>query len=87
MTSFVFESVLIALVGGVIGCLLALPVNGIATSTTNFATFSEVAFAFRITPDVLVAGMIFAVLLGFVGGILPAWKAARQPLASGMRAL
>jgi ABC-type lipoprotein release transport system permease subunit len=87
MTSFVFESVLIALVGGVIGCLLALPVNGVATSTTNFATFSEVAFAFRITPPVLVAGIVFALGLGFVGGILPAWKAARQPLASGMRAL
>jgi putative ABC transport system permease protein len=87
MTSFVFESVLIALVGGVIGCLLALPVNGIATSTTNFATFSEVAFAFRITPDVLAYGIVFALVLGFVGGILPAWKAARQPLASGMRAL
>jgi ABC-type lipoprotein release transport system permease subunit len=87
LTSFVFESVLIALVGGVIGCLIALPVNGVATSTTNFATFSEIAFAFRITPAVLVTGMIFALVLGVVGGILPAWKASRQPLAAGMRAL
>ena len=87
LTSFVFESVLIALVGGVLGCLIALPVNGIATSTTNFATFSEVAFAFRITPAALLTGMVCAVILGVVGGILPAWKASRQPLAAGMRAL
>jgi ABC-type lipoprotein release transport system permease subunit len=87
MTSFVVESVLIALVGGIVGCLLALPVNGMATSTTNFATFSEVAFAFRITPPILLAGMIFALGLGVVGGILPAWKASRLPLAAAMRAL
>jgi putative ABC transport system permease protein len=87
MTSFVVESVLIALAGGVVGCLLALPINGMATSTTNFATFSEVAFAFRITPPILLAGMLFALGLGVVGGILPAWKASRLPLAAAMRAL
>jgi ABC-type lipoprotein release transport system permease subunit len=87
MLSFLVEAVIIALVGGVIGILLALPVNGMATSTTNFATFSEVAFGFRITPPIVVTGMIFALVLGLVGGLLPAWKAARQPLASGMRAL
>ena len=78
---------LIALVGGVVGCLLALPINGMATSTTNFATFSEVAFAFRITPPILLAGMIFALGLGVVGGFIPAWKASRLPLAAAMRAL
>ncbi len=87
MLSFVTESVLIALAGGVIGCLIALPINGTATSTTNFATFSEVAFAFRITPPVLVTGLVFSLLLGIVGGILPAWRAARLPLAAAMRAL
>lgn len=87
MTSFVAESVLIALLGGIVGCLLALPVNGMATSTTNFATFSEIAFAFRITPPILLAGILFSLGLGVVGGILPAWKASRLPLAAAMRAL
>ena len=85
MTSFVVESMLVALAGGVLGCLLALPVNGMATSTTNFATFSEVAFAFRITPPILLAGLIFSLGLGVVGGLLPAWKASRLPLAAAMR--
>jgi ABC-type lipoprotein release transport system permease subunit len=87
LLAFMVESVLIALLGGVIGCLLALPVNGTATSTTNFSTFSEIAFAFRITPAALLSGMIFALLLGIVGGFLPAWKASRQPLAAAMRAM
>lgn len=87
MSSFVAESVLIALGGGVLGCLLALPVNGMATSTTNFATFSEVAFAFRITPLILGIGILFSLVLGVVGGILPAWKASRLPLAAAMRAM
>lgn len=87
LASFVVESTLVALVGGVVGCLLALPVNGVATSTTNFATFSEVAFAFRITPPILLGGLLFALVLGVVGGILPAWKASRLPLAAAMRSL
>ncbi|MEP7028099.1 MAG: ABC transporter permease [Candidatus Eisenbacteria bacterium] len=87
MLAFLVESMLIALLGGVIGCLLALPVNGTATSTTNFSTFSEIAFAFQITPTILGIGMLFALMLGFVGGLLPAWKASRQPLAAAMRAM
>ena len=87
MFSFMIESILIALAGGVIGCLLALPINGTATSTTNFSTFSEVAFAFQITPAALVTGLLFSLVLGIVGGFLPAWKAARQPLAAAMRAM
>ncbi len=87
LVAFMVESILIALLGGVIGCLLALPINGTATSTTNFSTFSEIAFAFAITPAALLTGMIFALLLGIVGGLLPAWKASRQPLAAAMRAM
>ena len=87
MLAFLVESILIALVGGVIGCLLALPINGTATSTTNFSTFSEIAFAFQITPMILGIGIVFALGLGVVGGILPAWKASRQPLAAAMRAM
>ncbi|MCL4236601.1 MAG: ABC transporter permease [Deltaproteobacteria bacterium] len=85
MLSFLGESVMIALAGGVLGCLLALPLNGLVTSTTNFMAFSEIAFAFQVTSSTLVAGMIAAGVLGFVGGLLPAWRAARQPLIAGLR--
>jgi putative ABC transport system permease protein len=85
MASFVMESLMVSLLGGVLGCLLVLPLNGIVTSTTNFANWSEVAFAFRVTPGGLLAGMIFAAAMGLVGGVLPAWRAAREPLASSLR--
>jgi ABC-type lipoprotein release transport system permease subunit len=85
MLSFMAESIFLALLGGALGCVLALPINGIATSTTNFSSFSEVAFAFRITPGALLAGMIFAGVMGTVGGFLPAVKAARQTLATTLR--
>ncbi len=85
MMSFVIESVILALLGGLIGCLLALPINGIVTSTTNFSSFSEVAFAFRVTAQSLLAGLIFAAGMGLVGGFLPALRAARQPLAQSLR--
>jgi ABC-type antimicrobial peptide transport system permease subunit len=84
-TSFVIESVLIGLIGGVLGCLIALPINGITTSTTNFQSFSEVAFAFRVTPLTLGIGMAFAAGMGLVGGFLPAWHASRQSLAAALR--
>ncbi|HYM81451.1 MAG TPA: FtsX-like permease family protein [Candidatus Limnocylindria bacterium] len=87
MLSFVIESVVLALIGGVLGCLLALLLNGITTSTTNWQSFSEVAFAFRVTPMALAIGLAFAAMLGLVGGFLPSLRAARQPLAQGMRAL
>jgi ABC-type antimicrobial peptide transport system permease subunit len=87
MGSFMFESVLLALAGGVIGCLLALPINGITTSTTNWASFSELAFAFQVTPTAMGIGLIFAVLMGLAGGFFPSLKAARQPLARSLREL
>ncbi|MBL8998284.1 MAG: ABC transporter permease [Gemmatimonadales bacterium] len=86
LASFLIESVLIAAIGGAIGCLIALPINGLVTSTTNWASFSEVAFAFRITPPLLVNGMIFAVVMGAVGGFFPALHAARQEVADALRA-
>jgi putative ABC transport system permease protein len=85
LTSFVIESMILALIGGVIGCLLALPVNGIATGTMNFRTFSEVAFSFRITPDLLVSALIFSLVLGFIGGLLPSRLAARMPITRALR--
>ncbi len=87
MVSFMVESVLIALLGGVLGCLFALPINGITTSTTNFSSFSESAFAFRVGPPELVGGLIFAALLGVIGGFLPSLRAARQPIARTLRGM
>jgi ABC-type antimicrobial peptide transport system permease subunit len=85
MGSFLVEAVLIAILGGLIGCLMALPINGLVTSTTNWSTFSEVAFAFRVTPALLLNGMIFAVVMGVVGGLLPARYAARQQVVEALR--
>jgi putative ABC transport system permease protein len=85
MGAFVGESVLLALVGGVIGCLIALPVHGVSTGTTNWQSFSEVAFRFRITPALLAGGLVFAAVMGTLGGILPAIRAARIPIAQALR--
>ncbi|MEO5617295.1 MAG: FtsX-like permease family protein [Candidatus Eisenbacteria bacterium] len=85
MFSFLIESVLICLLGGVIGCLLSLPINGIATSTTNFQSFSEVGFAFKVTPEALVSGLVFSALLGIIGGFFPARRASKQIPARALR--
>lgn len=85
--SFLLETLLLGLLGGAVGCLLALPINGIETGTTNFATFTEVAFAFRITPPVLGAAIFFALVLGLLGGTIPAWRAARLSPTEALRRL
>ncbi len=85
LVSFLLEASVIALLGGVLGCLLALPINGIMTSTTNWQSFSEVAFAFRVTPDLLLRGVIFALVMGVIGGFFPARRAARQPIVQVAR--
>lgn len=87
MLSFVIESVLIAAVGGLAGCVLSLPVNGITTGTTNFATFSELAFNFQVTPGLFVAGLIFSVVMGFFGGLFPAWRAAHENIVTSLRSV
>jgi ABC-type lipoprotein release transport system permease subunit len=83
--SFVLESVLLALVGGVIGCLLAVPMHGFSTGTGQTQSFSEIAFAFRITSKVIVSGLVFAVVMGALGGLLPALRAAKLPIARAFR--
>lgn len=85
--SFVVESLWIALIGGVVGCIAVLPINGLTTGTINWQTFSHLNFAFRITPDLLALGVAFALAMGMVGGIPPAIRAARANVAATIRAL
>ncbi len=88
ITSVLAESLALAALGGVAGGLAAyLAFNGYQTSTINFQTFSQVAFAFRVTGTLLVMGLVAALVMGFVGGLLPAWRAARLPIVSALREL
>jgi putative ABC transport system permease protein len=87
VVSFVFESLLIALIGGVLGCLIVLPINGLTTGTMNWQTFSHLAFAFRITPGLLASGVVFALVMGLIGGVPPAVRAARRQVAPTLREL
>ena len=85
LTSFLIESVLLATLGGLLGSLMTLPVNGITTSTMNFASFSEIAFRFQVTPSMLLSGMIFAAVMGALGGFFPSRKAARRVIVEALR--
>lgn len=85
LATIVVEAGVIALAGGLLGVLLALPVNGIATGTTNFQTFSEVAFNFRITPALALRAVLTAVVSGIIGGLIPAISGARLPITRALR--
>jgi putative ABC transport system permease protein len=85
--SFLFEALMISILGGILGCLVVLPLNGLTTSTMNFQTFSNVAFAFKITLDLLLLGVLFALVMGVLGGLLPAVRAAFQPVSVALREL
>jgi ABC-type antimicrobial peptide transport system permease subunit len=85
LASFLLESLAISAAGGALGCLLALPINGVTTSTINWDTFSELAFAFRVTPAILAWGFAFALVMGAAGGLLPALRAARTPIVAALR--
>jgi putative ABC transport system permease protein len=85
--SFLFEALLISFVGGVLGCIAVLPLNGLTTSTINFQTFSNLAFAFKITFDLLWMGVLFALIMGVLGGMPPAIRAASRPVATALREL
>lgn len=85
LTSFLFESVLLCLLGGLLGCLATLPFNGLSTGTANWATFSEITFEFRFGPNVLIRGVALALAMGLLGGLLPALQAVRLRIVDALR--
>jgi putative ABC transport system permease protein len=88
VVSVLAESLALAAIGGAIGGALAyVAFNGYQTSTMNFSTFSQVAFAFAVTPQLLAMGVTYALLMGLVGGLFPALRAARMPIPSALREL
>jgi len=87
LASFIIEGALLAALGGVLGCLLALPLHGVSTGTMSFNSFSETVFEFRITPWLAVKGMLFAIIVGIIGSLLPALRAARLPVINALKSL
>ena len=85
LTCFVLESLLLSLLGAVAGILMMVPFNGMQTGTQNQSTFSEVVFALHMTPGVVVTAILFAVVMGFIGGLAPAWHASRQEILVALR--
>ncbi|MGA8027621.1 MAG: ABC transporter permease [Bryobacteraceae bacterium] len=85
LTSFFLESVLLSLIGGIIACIIVLPLNNVTTGLGNFITFSETSFNFRIGPAVMAIGIIFSLILGAVGGLLPARQAAKKEILTALR--
>jgi putative ABC transport system permease protein len=87
IASFIFEALFIAAIGGLVGCVAVLPLNSVTTGAMNFQTFSHLAFAFKVTPLLLGVGIAFALLMGLIGGVPPAIRAARRPVAQSLREL
>ena len=88
VVSVLVEAIVLSLIGGLIGGLAAyLAFDGYQTATMNWQSFSQVAFAFRVTPALLVQALIYATIMGLLGGLLPAWKAARTPVVTALRQL
>jgi putative ABC transport system permease protein len=85
LLSFLFESLVLCLLGALFGCLATLPLNGFSTGTANFASFSEMTFSFRFGPRVFIQAVILAVAMGLLGGILPALHAVRLNIITALR--
>jgi putative ABC transport system permease protein len=85
LASFQWEAIVLCGAGGALGSVLALLANGIQTGTTSFDTFSDVSFAFTITPALMLQGVAFSLVMGLMGGFLPAWRASRIPLTEAMK--
>jgi ABC-type antimicrobial peptide transport system permease subunit len=86
LIAFLLESIAVALIGAAMGILLALPLNFVSTGTSNWATFSEIAFNFRLTPDLILLALIFGAVIGFVGSLLPSIRASRLRIVEALRA-
>ncbi len=86
LVAFLLESVAVALIGAGMGILLALPLNFVSTGTSNWATFSEIAFNFKVTPDLMLIAFVFGAIIGFVGSLLPSIRASRLRIVEALRA-
>ncbi|MES2104104.1 MAG: ABC transporter permease [Pseudomonadota bacterium] len=87
LSAFLLESLLLSLVGGVLGLFAASWMQAVDISTTNFQTFSELAFQFKLTPGIVVQTLVFSLFMGFIGGFIPAWRAARLKIVDCLRAV
>ncbi|MEI2727338.1 MAG: FtsX-like permease family protein [Verrucomicrobiota bacterium] len=93
LASFIIEGAILAGIGGLLGCLVALSAQylcvafGVRFGTLSFNTFSEVIFQFRITPFLIMKGMLFAVLVGILGSLFPAIRAARLPVIAALKSV
>jgi putative ABC transport system permease protein len=85
LTSFLFESLLLSTLGGLLGCVLVLPLNNITTGIGSFVTFSEISFNFRVSPEIMAAGVAFALVMGALGGLFPARSAAKKEILTALR--
>jgi ABC-type antimicrobial peptide transport system permease subunit len=85
LLSFVFESLLLSLLGGAVAVVLMLPFNGLTTGTNNMMTFSEVVFHMRMTPSIVITALLFSAFMGLIGGLAPAWHASRQNILNALR--
>lgn len=85
LLSFMLESICLALIGGIAGLLMALPINGLATGVGNFTTFTDVTFQFKVGPFSMAMGLAFAAIIGALGGFLPAYAASKKDIIQAMR--
>ncbi|MEN3336236.1 MAG: putative transport system permease protein [Blastocatellia bacterium] len=85
LAAFILESIAIAVVGAAIGIVLALPLNLVSTGTSNFANFAEIAFNFRVTPDLMISALLFGAGIGLIGSLLPSIRASRFQIVDALR--
>ena len=85
LLSFLIEGAFLAFLGGALGCLISLPMHGYSVGTFNMQSFSETVFQFRITPLLMAKGLLFSVIVGVIGSLLPALRAARLPVISALK--
>lgn len=85
LVAFLLESLLLSLLGGLTGLAAASLLQSLSVSTMNWQTFSELAFAFRLTPGIALSALLFSLAMGLIGGVLPAWRAARLNIVSSLR--